>query len=59
MLQIVVRRLGIGVLIATILLIVFIRAGVRRFNETVDRLVTETTPFLSNATAMVPRLPGD
>ena len=52
-LQIVVLILGIGVLIATILLILSLRAGVRRFNETVDRLATETTPLLANATAIV------
>lgn len=52
-LQIVVLVLGIGVLIATILLILSMRAGVRKFNETVDRLTAETKPLLANATAIV------
>jgi methyl-accepting chemotaxis protein len=52
-LQIVVLLLGIGLLIATILLILSLRAGVRRFNETVDRLASETKPLLANATAIV------
>ena len=52
-LQIVVLILGIGVLIATILLILSMRAGVQKFNQTVDRLSTETKPLLANATAIV------
>ena len=52
-LQITVLILGIGALIATILLILLLRAGARRFNETVDRLATETKPLLANATAVV------
>ena len=52
-LQIVVLILGIGVLIATTLLILSVRAGLRKFNETIDRLATETTPLMANATAIV------
>jgi hypothetical protein len=52
-LQIVVLVLGIGVLIATILLLLSIRTGVHKFNATVDRLNTETKPLLDNATAIV------
>lgn len=52
-LQIVVLILGIGVLIATILLIFSMRAGVQKFNQTVDRLSTETKPLMANATAIV------
>ena len=52
-LQIVVLILGIGVLIATVLLILSLRAGVRKFNETVDRLATDTKPLLASATAIV------
>jgi uncharacterized protein YoxC len=51
-LQIVVLSLGVGVLIATVLLILSLRAGVRKFNETVDRLATETKPLLASATAI-------
>jgi len=52
-LQVVVLLLGIGVLIATILLILSMRAGVRKFNETVDKLTTDAKPLLANATAIV------
>jgi hypothetical protein len=52
-LQIVVLILGVGVLIATILLLLSMRAGLRKFNATIDRLATETTPLLASATAMV------
>ncbi len=52
-LQIVVLLLGIGVLIATILLLLSMRAGVRKFNATVDRITTETKPLLANASAIV------
>lgn len=52
-LQIVVLLLGITVLIATMLLIFSMRAGMRKFNATVDRLTAETKPLLANATAMV------
>ena len=51
-LQLVVLLLGIAVLIATVLLILSVRAGVRKFNETVDRLSTETKPLLASATAI-------
>ncbi len=52
-LQIVVLVLGIGVLIATILLLLSIRAGVNKFHDTVDRLSKETKPLLDSATAIV------
>ena len=52
-LQIIVLVLGIGVLIATILLILSIRAGVHKLNDTVDRLTKDTKPLLANATAIV------
>jgi sensor histidine kinase regulating citrate/malate metabolism len=52
-LQIVVLILGVGVLIATILLILAMRAGLRKFNDTIDRLATQTTPLLASATAIV------
>ncbi len=52
-LQIIVLILGVGVLVATILLIMSMRTGVRQVTETVDRLSTETKPLLANATAIV------
>lgn len=52
-LQIVVLVLGIGVLIATILLILSMRAALHKFNETVERLTKDTKPLLASASAMV------
>jgi len=52
-LQIIVLILGVGVLIATILLILSMRAGLQKFNETVDKLTTDAKPLLANATAIV------
>ncbi len=52
-LQIIVLLLGIGVLIATVLLILSMRAGLRKLNETVDRLTKDAQPMLANATAVV------
>lgn len=52
-LQIVVLVLGIGVLIATIFLILSMRASLKTVEATVDRLVKESAPLLANATGIV------
>lgn len=52
-LQIVVLLLGVGALIVSILLILSLRTGVQKFNETVDRLSKDTKPLLASATAIV------
>lgn len=52
-LQIVVLVLGVGVLIAMILLILSMRAGVKKLSDTVDRLVKDTQPLLTNANGIV------
>jgi hypothetical protein len=52
-LQILVLVLGIGVLIATIFLILSMRAGLKKVEATVDRLVQESGPLLASATGIV------
>ena len=52
-LQIVVLVLGVGVLIAAILLLLSMRTGVRKLQETVDGLANDTKPLLASAAAIV------
>jgi hypothetical protein len=52
-LQIIVLLLGIGMLIALILLLLSVRAGVRKVNEQIERLTAETRPLIERATGIV------
>ena len=52
-LQILVLLLGIGVLIALVLLLLTVKKGIEKLNETVDKLSSEVRPLVKNANEVV------
>jgi len=65
-LQILVLLLGIGVLIALVLLLLSVKKGIEKLNETIDKLSSEVRPLIQNANevigdarSMVARVRGD
>ena len=51
-LQIIVLLLGVGMLIALILLLLSVRAGVRKVIEQIEKLTAETRPLIARATGI-------